>query len=99
MKDRSWRIPSGGELVGLAPQTVLCPPRFLSRKDFVTFAIEDPYSDRLGWPLYICRGDDGGGRVRCLNLFFRQICRPAIDRPANKLDPEYPRLFRKDFGR
>ena len=78
---------------------VLGPSRFLSRKNFVAFTIEDPQSDRLGRPLYVCGGDDGGGRVSHLDLFLRQIRRAVVGRPANKLDPEYPRLFRNDFGR
>ena len=77
---------------------VLGPSRFLSRKNFVAFTIEDPQSDRLGRPLYVCGGDDGGGSVSHLDLFLRQIHGAVVDRPANKLDPEYSRLFGNDFG-
>ena len=77
---------------------VLGPSRFLSGKNFVAFTIEDPQSDRLGRPLYVCGGDDGGGSVSHLDLFLRQIHGAVVDRPANKLDPEYSRLFGNDFG-
>jgi hypothetical protein len=78
---------------------VLSPSRFLSRKHFLAFTIEDPQSDRLWRPLYVCGGNDGGGGVSHLDLFLRQIHGAVVDRPANKLDPEYPRLFRNDPGR
>jgi hypothetical protein len=77
----------------------LSPPRFLSRKDFVAFAIEDPHADRLGGPLYVRSGDYGRRRIRHFNLLFRQIRRALVDRPANELDPEGPRLFRNNFSR
>jgi hypothetical protein len=87
-----------GRTVGTEPtdtQTVVLRlPCFLSRKDLVTLAIQDAHSNRMRRPLYICGGDDGGGRVRYLNLLLRQIRRTAVDRPANKLNPECPRLFR-----
>jgi hypothetical protein len=83
--------------VGRSPwSNVLRPSRFLSRKNFVAFAIEDPQSDCLGRPLYVCGGDDRRGGVSHLDLFLRQIHGAVVDRPANKLDPEYPRLFRHD---
>jgi hypothetical protein len=80
------------------PPSTLRPPRFLPSEDFMAFAIEDPDADRLGRPLYVCGGDDGGGSVRHFNLLLRQIGRPAVDRPANKLNPECPLRLRNDLG-
>jgi hypothetical protein len=68
----------------------------MSRKDFAAFAIQDPQSDRLSRPPGICGGDDCGGIVCRLNVFLRQNRCAIIRRPANKLDPEYPRSFRDD---
>ncbi|MFZ0603713.1 MAG: hypothetical protein WAN05_20585 [Roseiarcus sp.] len=75
------------------------PLSLLSGKDFVALAIENAHADRLRRPLYICGGDDCGGRVGDFNLLLRQIRRAAVERSANKLDPERPRLFRYDLGR
>ena len=86
-----------------APQSSLLgnqsPLSLLPGEDLVALAIENAHADGLRRPLYICRGDDCRRRVGDLNLFLRQIHWPLIERSANKLDPERPRLFRDDLRR
>ena len=90
------RPPLGGQSSSLGNQS---PLSFLSGKDFVALAIENAHADRLRRPLYVRGGDDCRRRVRHFNLFFRQIHWPLIERSANKLNPERPRLFRDDLRR
>ena len=78
---------------------VLSPLGPLAGKDFVAFAIQDAHADCLRRPFDVRGHDDRPGRVRRFNLFLRQVRRTAIDRPANKLDPERPRLIRERAGR
>ena len=75
------------------------PLSFLSGKNFVALAIKNAHADRLRRPLYVRGGDDCRRRVRHFNLLLRQIRRAAVERSANKLNPERPRLFRDDLRR